>query len=36
LKENEYRCLTRRLKGRRPLGDLGVVGRIIMKRFLKE
>jgi hypothetical protein len=35
-KKNEYRCLTRRLEGRRPLGDLGVEGRIVLKRFLKE
>lgn len=34
--ENEYRCFIRRLEGRRSVGDLGVVGRIILKRFVKE
>jgi hypothetical protein len=33
---NEYTFLIRRPEGRMPLGDLGVIGRIILRTFLNE
>jgi hypothetical protein len=33
---NEYKSLVRKLEGKRPLGNLGVDGKIILKCILKK